>query len=539
MTSAPAEVFQLASKEQAMEALEIYDTTLRDGTQWEGLSLTVRDKLEVARLIDGIGVRFIEGGWPGANPKDDEFFARAAAELELNNAVLVAFGSTCRPGADAASDPQLRALLEAGTEVICIVGKAWDYHVTEALRVDLEEGERMVADSIAVLRSAGRRVFFDAEHFFDGHRANPEYALRVLRSAHAAGAERLVLCDTNGGVLPSEAATVIAAAVAAMPDAVFGAHFHNDAGCAVANTLAAVEAGVVQVQGCINGYGERTGNADLCTVIPNLVLKMGREVVSRDQLAALAPVAHHIAEITNTNIDAHHPYIGSAAFAHKAGLHTSALRRRPDAYEHIDPATVGNTTSMVVSELMGRATVLARAKEKGWDLDAETAGLVVEQVKDLEHQGYLFEAADASFELLVRRATGWKQNLFGVDSFRISSERNEDGVELVEAEVVVSVEGRRFTVTEQGDGPVHALDKALRAALATAYPEVEHLRLTDYRVRDLDSSDGTAARVRVLVETSDRTDSWSTVGLNRNIIAASLEAVEEGIVFGLLRAGRV
>jgi 2-isopropylmalate synthase len=521
-----------------MQMLEIYDTTLRDGTQREGLSLTVNDKLEVARLIDGLGVGYIEGGWPGSNPKDDEFFARASEELELENAALVAFGSTCRPGGDAASDPQLRALLEAGTAVVCIVGKAWDYHVTEALRVDLDEGERMVADSIALLRAEGRRVFFDAEHFFDGYRADSSFALRVLRAAHAAGADRLVLCDTNGGVLPTEAAAIVAEVAAAMPDSPLGAHFHNDAGCAVANTLVAVDAGVVQVQGCVNGYGERTGNADLCAVIPNLVLKMGREVVSPEQLAALAPIAHHIAEITNTTIDAHHPYVGSAAFAHKAGLHTSALRRRPDAYEHIDPATVGNTTSMVVSELMGRATVLARAKDKGWDLDAETAGRVVEQVKALEHQGYLFEAADASFELLVRRATGWRQTFFSVDSFRISAQRDEDGVDLVEAEVVVSVEDERFVKTDRGDGPVHALDKALRAALATAYPEIEHIRLTDYRVRDLDSSDGTAARVRVLVETSDRTDSWSTVGLNRNIITASLEAVEEGIVFGLLRAGR-
>ncbi len=521
-----------------MKTLEIYDTTLRDGTQQEGLSLTVSDTLQVARLIDEFGVHYIEGGWPGANPKHDEFFARAPVELELTNAALVAFGSTRRAGEDAASDPQLTALLEAGTTIICIVGKTWDYHVTEALRIDLDEGERMVADSIALLRAEGRRVFFDAEHFFDGYRANRGFALDVLRAAQAAGAERLVLCDTNGGVLPAEAATVVAAVAAAIPDAALGAHFHNDAGCAVANTLAAVDAGVVQVQGCVNGYGERTGNADLCTIIPNLVLKMGRDVVSREQLASLAPVAHHIAEITNTTIDAHHPYVGGAAFAHKAGLHTSALRRRPDAYEHIDPSTVGNTTSMVVSELMGRATVLARAEEKGWDLDPETAGLVVEQVKELEHQGYLFEAADASFELLVRRATGWEQSFFSVDSFHISSERNQQGVEVVEAEVVVSVEGQRFVVSEQGDGPVHALDKALRAALTPSYPEIEHIRLTDYRVRDLDSSDGTAARVRVLVETSNSTDSWNTVGLHRNIIAASLEAVEEGIIIGLLRAGR-
>jgi 2-isopropylmalate synthase len=518
-----------------MKTVEIYDTTLRDGMQREGLSPTVGDKLQIARLLDRLGVPYIEGGWPGANPKDDEFFAAARTELDLDVSTLVAFGATCRVGGDPGDDPQLNALLEADTEVICIVGKSWDYHVTEALRTDLDEAERMVFESIAYLRSEGRRVFFDAEHFFDGYAANPGFGLRILTAAADAGAERVVLCDTNGGTLPSAAGQTVTEVSHKLPDTVLGVHFHNDGGCAVANSLAAVEAGAVQLQGCLNGYGERTGNADLCTLIPNLVLKMGIPVIAEDRLATLTTVAHHVAEITNTTIDPHHPYVGSAAFAHKAGLHTSALARRPDAYEHVEPATVGNTTRMVVSELAGRSTVLAKAREFGWDLDPDTAQRVVEAVKALEHRGYLFEAADGSFELLVRREQGWEQDFFHLESFRVSVDRQAENGVLAEATVKVVVDGDRSIVTREGDGPVNALDRALRAALVDQYPEVEDIELVDYRVRDLDSADGTAARVRVLIESSNGSTSWGTVGVHQNIIEASREALEAGIVVGLLR----
>ena len=517
--------------------LEIYDTTLRDGMQREGLSPTARDKLAIARQLDRLGVAYIEGGWPGANPKDDEFFALAARELDLEHATLVAFGATCRVGADPAEDDQIAALLAADTDVVCIVGKAWDYHVTEALRTTLDEAVRMVADSIGFIRAQGRRAMFDAEHFFDGYRNDPEFALRVVRAAHDAGAERVVLCDTNGGTLPAEARRIVEEVLRALPDeAGVGVHFHNDGGCAVANSLAAVEAGVVQVQGCVNGYGERTGNADLCTLLPNLVLKLGIEVVSKEQLARLTPIAHHVAEITNTSIDPHHPYVGSAAFSHKAGLHTSAIARRADAYEHVDPTRVGNSTRMVVSELMGRATVLTRAKEAGWELDGDQAQEVVDRVKDLEHQGYLFEAADGSFELLLREVMGDSPEFFRIESFRAFQELRPDGDVLAEATVKLLVGDERFVVTSEGDGPVNALDRALRKALERAYPDIAEFRLTDYRVRDLDSGDGTAARVRVLIEHSDDQGSWGTVGVHPNIIEASWEALVGGVVLGLLRA---
>ncbi len=519
-----------------MAPLEIYDCTLRDGIQQEGLSLTVGDKLQIARLIDQAGITYREGGWPGTTPKDDEFFLRAATELSLQHATLVAFGSTCRVGASPSQDPQLAALVDAGTSVVCIVGKAWDRQVTDVLQADLAEGERIVAGSIAFLRERGLRVFFDAEHFFDGYRSNPGYALGILQAASEAGAERLVLCDTNGGTLPGTVPAVIAATTAALPGAVLGVHFHNDSGCAVANTLAAVDAGVGQVQGCLNGYGERTGNADLCILIPDLTLKMGLQVVTPEQLASLAPIAHHAAEIANVAVSPHHPFVGTAAFAHKAGLHTSGLARRPDAYEHIDPAKVGNSALMIASELMGRSTVLAWAGRRGWDLDPTAAQEVVDQVKALEHQGYLFAAADGSFELLVRRARGWAQDFFQAESFRTLVEQRPDGEVLAEATVKIRVGDQRFVVTREGDGPVHALDRALRAALVVSYPEVDKIRLTDYRVRDLDSSDGTGARVRVLIECSNGRETWGTVGVHRNIVSASWEALESGVVLGLLRS---
>lgn len=523
----------MGNRVRTME-LEIYDTTLRDGSQQEGISLTVGDKLRVARLLDDLGVGFIEGGWPGANQKDTEFFARARSELHLENSVLTAFGSTRRPSGEVSSDPQLRALLDADTEFICLVGKSWDYHVTEALRVDLDEGKRMVAESIEFLKSHGRRVFFDAEHFFDGYRANSDYALGVLQAAYEAGAERIVLCDTNGGSLPAATLAAIEKVNGTLPDAHIGVHYHDDVGTAVASSISAVEAGVTQIQGCINGYGERTGNANLSTLIPDLEVKMGKRVIT-GELGLITSISHHIAEIVNITLDPHRPYVGSSAFTHKAGLHTSALARRPDAYEHENPSHVGNKTRMVVSELAGKASVVSKGSELGLDIDNDLAGEVVERVKDLEHQGYHFEAADGTFELMVREMTGWVNPYFELESFRVQSERRSDQIISSEATVKLLAGGERRVSVGEGVGPVHALDMALRGALRNQFPDVADLRLTDYRVRVLDSKDGTSARVRVLIETSDHDSSWGTIGVHENVMEASWEALADGIVVGLLR----
>ncbi len=517
-------------------SIEIYDTTLRDGSQQEGISLTVSDKLRIAGLLDELGVAFIEGGWPGANQKDTEFFARAQSELNLRHAILTAFGSTRRPNVAVTEDQQLRALLDGETEHVCLVGKSWDYHVTAALRSDLDEGVRMVGESVEFIKSHGRRVFFDAEHFFDGFRSNPEFALTVLRAAHDAGAERLVLCDTNGGTLPDQILTMIGVVQQDLPSAELGVHFHNDAGCAVAASLAAVEAGVRQVQGCINGYGERTGNADLSTLIPDLQLKMNREPISGD-LSLLSPISHHIGEIVNIALDPHSPYVGRSAFTHKAGLHTSALARRSDAYEHEEPAQVGNRSRMVVSELAGKASVMAKAAELGLEMDDDLARAVVKRVKELEYQGYHFEAADGSFELLVREMTGWSNPFFEIASLKVESHRTSDDDMVANATVELLVDGETRVSVGEGVGPVHALDEALRGGLQARYPEVAGLRLTDYRVRVLDSHDGTSARVRVLLETSGHEESWSTLGVHENIIEASWRALVDGIVIGLLRQG--
>ena len=514
--------------------LEIYDTTLRDGSQQEGISLTVNDKLRIARLLDELGVAYIEGGWPGANRKDTQFFAKARSELDLKNSVLTAFGSTRRPRGEVHDDPQLRALLDAETEYICLVGKSWDYHVTEALRVDLDEGVRMVAESIEFLKKHHRRVFFDAEHFFDGFKANPDYAVAVLRSAVDAGAERIVLCDTNGGSLPSETLAAIGKVQDELGDLGIGVHYHDDVGTAVASSLGAVEAGVIQVQGCINGYGERTGNANLSTLIPDLEVKMGKKVI-KGNLGLITSISHHIAEIVNITLDPHRPYVGTSAFTHKAGLHTSALARRPDAYEHEAPANVGNKTRMVVSELAGKASVLYKAGELGLDMDGDLAARVVDKVKELEHQGYHFEAADGSFELVVREMMGWSNPFFVLESFKVQSERRADETISSEATVKLEVGGERRVSVGEGVGPVHALDMAIRDALRDDYPDVADLRLTDYRVRVLDSKDGTSAWVRVLIETSNHDSSWGTIGVHENVIEASWEALVDGIVVGLLR----
>jgi 2-isopropylmalate synthase len=418
---------------------------------------------------------------------------------------------------------------------VCLVGKTWDYHVEHALRTTQDEAIAMIGDTVEYFKAQGRDVFFDAEHFFDGYQANPEFALAAIQVAHDAGASRLVLCDTNGGFLSHEVERIIGEVTDAVSDGTFGCHFHNDSGLAVGNSLMAVRTGVYQVQGCVNGYGERTGNADLCSVIPNLSVKMGIETIPEDRLGKLTSVSHHVAEVINLTLDPHLPYVGSSAFTHKAGLHTSALARRSDAYEHMSPLEVGNQTRVVVSELAGRSTILAKAQASGLDLTSEQAQAVVDEIKVKEHEGYQYEAADGSFELIARRATGWEQDFFSLESYRVFVE-HRDGDVIAEATVKVHVGDERIVSTREGDGPVSAMDRALRAALRDRYPAIDGFRLTDYRVRDLDSSDGTSARVRVLTSHSDVESTWDCVGVHQNIIDASWTAVAEGLIVGLIRA---
>lgn len=525
-------------------AVDIYDTTLRDGSQLEGISLTVADKLRIAEQLDYLGVSFIEGGWPGANPKDDEFFARAS-ELTLTTSELVAFGSTRRPKGRVDSDPTLARLAEAGTGIVCIVGKCWDYHVTEALRTTLDDGVAMVADSVAYLAAQGKRVLFDAEHFFDGHLRNREFSLRVLEAAAMAGAEAVVLCDTNGGTLPPAVEAAVADVVAHV-DCGVGIHVHNDTGCGVANALAAVRAGATQVQGTVNGYGERVGNCDLVPIIANLELKMGVQALPSGRLERLTSVARHVAELVNIPLNPQQPYAGASAFAHKAGLHTSALSRRPDSYEHVPPALVGNGTRVLVSEMSGRSTLQMKAADLGIDIDGRVLGEVIDTLKRLEHAGYHFEAADASLELLMRGAAGWEQDFFRLESFRVSLDHrsgtgarawNDVAVDVeTEATVKIWVGDERRTAVGEGNGPVNALDSALRSALNGLYPALDRIVLTDFKVRVLDTQSGTRAITRVLIDSTDHRSTWTTIGVSTNIIEASWQALADSIVYGLLHA---
>ncbi len=515
-----------------MREVELYDTTLRDGSQRAGLQFSLDDKLKVLHALDSIGVAYVEGGWPGANPRDTEFFRLAQTE-PLKRTTLTAFGSTRKAGEPAEDSQVLRDLLDAETSVVCLVGKSWDLHVVETLKTSVEENLAMVADSVAFLRAEGRRVFFDAEHFFDGYRANPEYALSVIRAAAEAGAERLVLCDTNGGTVPGDARRVVWD-VAERTETPLGVHFHDDAGCAVANSLLAVEAGAVQVQGCVNGYGERCGNADLIPIAAGLVLKLGLPALPEGSVERLTELAHVVAEIANESPDPHQPYVGRNAFAHKAGLHVSALARRPDAYEHIPPASVGNTSHIVVSDLAGRQNLLRKAAELGVPLHPDGVEKALAALKDHEAEGYAFEAADASLELFLRRHDGWRQEFFEIESFRVHVEEREGAGSQAEATVKVRARGERHIATAEGRGPVGALDNALRQALGKIYPLLEEITLTDYRVRVLDEKKGTQAVVRVLIESSDGDKEWSTVGVSDNIIEASWEALADALTYGLL-----
>lgn len=526
----------LESEKDAADEFHLFDTTLRDGAQREGISYSVNDKLAVARLLDQLGVDFIEGGWPGAMPKDTEFFERARTELDLQHAQLVAFGATRKPGIAVEDDRQVAALLAAETPAITIVAKTDVWHVTDALHTTLDENLAMVRDTVAYLVAHDRRVFLDCEHFFDGYRRDPDYGVALLEVAAAAGADVGVLCDTNGGMLPSGIHRVVTG-VGARTNLRLGIHCQDDTACAVANTLAAVEAGAMHVQCTANGYGERTGNADLFSVIGNLQLKMGRQVLPPDSLADMVRVSTAIADIANLTPDTHRAYVGSSAFSHKAGLHASALKVDPELYNHIDPALVGGNMRVLVTEMAGRASVELKGRELGIDLASEPEVLttVVDKVKELEASGWTFEAADASFELLVRDAEAdAKVRDFTVESWRIIVEQGSDANVRSEATVKVRVGSDRMVAVGEGNGPVNALDNALRSALSGAFPELEKFELTDYKVRIVDGVKGTGAVTRVLVDTTDGDRKWTTVGVNENVIAASWMALEDAVAYGML-----
>jgi 2-isopropylmalate synthase len=521
------------------DSFHIYDTTLRDGAQQEGLNLSVHDKLTIARHLDDLGVGFIEGGWPGANPKDTEFFALAKKELKLKNATFVAFGATRRPNVKAADDVLLGALRDSGAPAVTLVAKAFDRHVELALKTTLDENLEMIRESISHLRQEGQRVFLDAEHFFDGYRSNRAYALEVVRVAAESGADVIALCDTNGGMLPDELSQVVHDVLQAS-QARIGIHCHNDTGCAIANSMAAIEAGATHVQGTLNGYGERTGNADLVSIIANLELKKDKPVLPENALREAFRISHAVAEVTNVSPSARQPYVGVSAFAHKAGLHASAIKVDSNLYQHEDPASVGNDMRMLVSEMAGRASIELKSQEIGVDLggDRELIGRVVEKVKEMESRGFTFEAADASFELLLlEELNGTRPAFFTIDHWLTTTERSEGSI-VTKAEVTVTAQGKVITCSGAGNGPVNAFDRALREGLNTLYPELVVLELTDYKVRILEGRLGTGAITRVLVETSDGKGKWSTVGVHENVIAASAMALEDALTFGLLRQGR-
>jgi len=525
-----------------MKRVQVYDTTLRDGAGREGISFSVEDKLRITQKLDELGVHFIEGGWPGANPKDEEFFEKASG-LALSRAALVAFGSTRRPNAEAEKDPTLRALLDAGTSVITLVGKSWDHHVTEVLETTLDGNLGMIADSVAYLKSKGRKVFFDAEHFFDGYKANPRYALKTVDVAAEAGVDCVILCDTNGGALPTEVAAAVRAARRASKVSL-GIHAHNDAELAVANTLAAVQAGATQVQGTINGYGERCGNANLCSIIPALKLKMDVDCIPYKQVARLTEVAHFVSEAANLALDTHLPYVGSSAFTHKAGLHIAAMMKWEGSYHHVDPKAVGNQWRTLVSELSGRGVIVRKARETGVELAAKgyEARAILDKVKLLESRGFQYDGAEASFDLLVLRSQPKYHAPFELVDFMVVVEKrrrpataaNEEEL-LSEATVKVKVGDDVIHTAAEGNGPVNALDAALRKALVVFYPRLAAVRLVDYKVRVIEETAGTEARVRVLIESSDGEHEWRTVGSSANIIEASYLALADSLEYWLLK----
>ena len=514
--------------------IQIYDTTLRDGTQREGLSLTCQDKLRVAQLLDELGVAYIEGGWPGSNPKDVEFFERAKT-LDLKHARLAAFGATCRVNGNPNDDANIRALLDAETPVVTVVGKTWTLHVAEVLQTTPAENLRIIRESLAYLKARGREVIYDAEHFFDGYRADPAYALATLRAAFEGSADSITLCDTNGGSLPWQIEEIVGAVRAQIPGKLFGIHTHNDGECAVANTLAGVRAGCNLVQGTINGYGERCGNANLCAIIPDLELKLNHKCLPDGRLARLTGLAHAVAEIANLAPDDHMAFVGRSAFAHKGGIHVAAMRRNGASYQHIDPVQVGNEMRVVVSELSGRGNVLSKAEEFGLAVDESKADVtaVLRRIKELEAQGFHFESAEASIEMMLRRAAFDYKPLFEMIDFIVIVEERQGRGLLAEANVKLRIGDEVVHVAAEGNGPVNALDTALRKALAPSYPALNAFHLADYKVRILNGADGTAATTRVLIETANHVQRWSTVGASPNIIEASWLALCDSVEYGI------
>ena len=513
----------------------LFDTTLRDGTQSEGLSLSVEDKIKIARLLDGFGVRYIEGGYPGANPKDEEFFRRAS-ELKLKQARLTAFGSTRRTGTTAATDANLQALVKAGTPAVAIFGKTWLLHVTDVLKTTPEDNLAMIADSVSFLKQHGHEVIFDAEHFFDGFRDDRSYALDAVHAAAQAGADWIAFCDTNGGNLPSTVAEIVREAKKVLGVPV-GIHAHNDSDLAVANSLAAVEAGCTMVQGTLNGWGERCGNANLMSVIPALQLKMGLDCISEENLERLTEVSRTASEIANLRPRAHAPYVGASAFAHKAGAHVAAVAKSPITFEHIPPEKVGNSRRIVVSELSGRGNIRVRAAELGVQLRGNEADLVA-RIKELENQGYQFEAADGSLELMLRRTQPGYSEPFEVLDVVVISQRRSGGDMFIEATVKLKVGDEVSHVVAEGSGPVDAMDHAFHKALDHHFPVLRQIHLCDFKVRILDPESATAAKTRVLVESSLGADRWSTIGVSQNIIEASCEALKDALELPLVRAAK-
>ncbi|HHY46405.1 MAG TPA: citramalate synthase [Firmicutes bacterium] len=517
--------------------VKIYDTTLRDGAQMEGVSFSVEDKLLIARRLDEFGVDYIEGGWPGSNPKDAEFFDRVRS-LTFKNAVVSAFCSTRKPEIKAEDDPNLLAVLKSGVRAAAVFGKSWDFHVTHALGTTLEENLRMIEDSVRFLKRNGIEVIYDAEHFFDGYRANSDYAVKTIETARDAGADVVVLCDTNGGTLPMELSAIFRDVIHGL-GCPLGIHAHNDSGVAVANTLIAVELGASHVQGTVNGYGERCGNADLCSIIPSMKLKMGIDCVTEGQLAELVSLSRFVDEAANLRPDLHRPFVGRSAFTHKGGVHVNALMKHPETYEHISPHLVGNNRRVVVSELAGASNIAYKAQELAIPLERNSTGTkaVINAVKELEYQGYQFEGAEASFELLLRRAVGIHDSLFELEGFRLIVEKREsNGEPVAEASIKLKVGDRLIHTVADGNGPVNALDRALRKALEDVYPQLKSIKLTDYKVRVIDEASGTSAKVRVLIESTNDHRTWGTVGVSTNIIEASWRALVDSIEYGLLYA---
>jgi 2-isopropylmalate synthase len=514
--------------------IQIYDTTLRDGTQREGISLSCTDKLRIANRLDKLGVAFIEGGWPGSNPKDVEFFERAR-DMEWQTAQIAAFGATCRAHGIPDDDANILAMLTSGAPACTVVGKSWTLHVTDVLRTTLDDNLRIIEESLAYLKAQGRHIIYDAEHFFDGYKADPAFALETLMAAARGGAETLVLCDTNGGSMPWEVSEIVRTVGAAL-NVPLGIHTHNDGECAVANSLAAVQAGAIQVQGTINGYGERCGNANLCSVIPDIEIKLGLHCLPNGNLDNLYDVSHFVAEVANLAPDEHQPYVGKSAFAHKGGIHVAAMRRNSTSYQHIEPTSVGNKSRVVVSELSGRGNLMSKAEEYGLDSSAggEVIADVLNTIKQLEAEGFSFEAAEASVAMMMKRRQADYQPPFELVDFLVNVEHRQGRGIFAEATVKVRVNGEIYHTAAEGNGPVNALDTALRKALTPIYPQLAHFHLADYKVRILDGDHGTGATTRVLIDTRNGTRRWSTVGASANIIEASWRALADSVEYGLL-----